>query len=95
MRWVHRDFYRDAPEKWLRIEHSSSSIEMVPGEFRGDTDPEVSVGRHLARVAHTQRRRRAAVLIEDGRSNLSQPIFRASRIGNCDDRPQTQTQTDQ
>lgn len=48
IRWIHREFYRDAPEEALTITSESGSIrvKMEPGEWRTPTDPELIVGRH-------------------------------------------------
>lgn len=46
IRWVHREFYRDAPESLLRIENPSGAYIMVPGEFRNRASHDVTVGRH-------------------------------------------------
>jgi Fic family protein len=70
IRWVHRSFYKDAPEAMLLIGGVSSKVRMIPGEFRSIGDPEVSVGRHLppsgedvgAFMAHFESRYRFASL---------------------------------
>ncbi len=45
--WLHRSFYEDAPEAMLTIQGNERSVRMTPGEFRAESDHEVSVGRHL------------------------------------------------
>ena len=55
IRWLHREFYRDAPEDLLRITGGERTIVMTPGEWRSQSKQDVTVGRHLppssARVA--------------------------------------------
>jgi Fic family protein len=46
VRWLHREFYRDAPEEMLRIEGAGRSFIMRPGEWRSEPEHDVSVGRH-------------------------------------------------
>jgi Fic family protein len=45
--WVHREFYRDAPDEMLRIHGDRTDFKMVPGEFRTLDTHDVSVGRHI------------------------------------------------
>jgi Fic family protein len=47
IRWIHRAFYKDAPEAMLLIKGDSRQVRMVPGEFRSGADLDVAVGRHL------------------------------------------------
>jgi Fic family protein len=55
IRWLHREFYRDAPEEVLRVHGAGRELIMVPGEWRSRAEDEVAVGRHVppssARVA--------------------------------------------
>ena len=47
IRWLHLSFYEDAPDAMLDIVGAGGRvIRMTPGEFRGASDHEVSVGRH-------------------------------------------------
>jgi Fic family protein len=46
IRWVHREFYQDAPASMLRIEHDAGAFVMVPGEFRSEAHHDNVVGRH-------------------------------------------------
>jgi Fic family protein len=46
IRWLHREFYRDAPEEMLRITGAGRSFIMKPGEWRSEPDHDVAVGRH-------------------------------------------------
>lgn len=59
VRWLHREFYRDAPEAMLRIRGADREVRMVPGEWRSEPAHDVAVGRHLppssARVADFMR----------------------------------------
>ncbi len=44
--WLHREFYRDAPEEFLRIRGNAREFMMKPGAFRADPEEDVTVGRH-------------------------------------------------
>jgi Fic family protein len=48
IRWLHAEFYRDAPAELLRIRNQSGTVsfDMVPGEYRSLPVHEVTVGRH-------------------------------------------------
>jgi hypothetical protein len=52
VRWMHREFYRDAPASLLTIDHPSGPYLMVPGEFRSEPRHEVTVGRHRPPSSH-------------------------------------------
>lgn len=47
VRWLHREFYRDAPEEMLRIRGEGPDFSMTPGEWRSQIQHDVAVGRHL------------------------------------------------
>lgn len=47
VKWLHAEFYRDAPVEMLTIRSDERQFEMTPGEFRRRPEEEVSVGRHL------------------------------------------------
>lgn len=47
LRWLHREFYRDAPESMLVIKTSDRQFRMEPGEWRSHAEHDVAVGRHL------------------------------------------------
>ncbi len=47
IRWLHREFYRDAPEAMLCIRSAGREFLMVPGEWRNRPEHDVAVGRHL------------------------------------------------
>jgi Fic family protein len=55
LRWLHREFYRDAPESMLLIQTPGRVLRMTPGEWRTDVGHDVAVGRHVppssARIA--------------------------------------------
>lgn len=59
LQWLHREFYRDAPEAMLTIRNGERSLLMQPGEWRSAEGHDVAVGRHLppssARVADFMR----------------------------------------
>jgi Fic family protein len=46
--WLHREFYRNAPEEMLRIRGSNGdSFIMEPGAWRSGAEQDVAVGRHV------------------------------------------------
>jgi len=47
IRWLHREFYRDAPDSMLRIRGAGCDFVMTPGEWRSRPEHDVAVGRHL------------------------------------------------
>lgn len=47
IRWLHREFYRGAPEEMLRIHGDGHSFLMEPGEWRSKPEHDVAVGRHI------------------------------------------------
>jgi Fic family protein len=57
--WLHREFYRDAPEAMLLIKTEWAELHMEPGEWRTRPEEDVEVGRHVppssARVADFMR----------------------------------------
>jgi Fic family protein len=44
--YLHREFYRDAPEALLRVEGAGHGFLMIPGEVRSRPEHDVAVGRH-------------------------------------------------
>ena len=46
IRWLHREFYRDASSDMLRIKGRDRSFQMKPGEWRSGPEQDVEVGRH-------------------------------------------------
>lgn len=44
--WLHREFYRDAPEEMLLIRSGDREFLMTPGVFRAAREEDVDVGRH-------------------------------------------------
>jgi Fic family protein len=46
IQWLHREFYRDAPEEMLRIHGAGRDLIMAPGAWRSLPDHDVAVGRH-------------------------------------------------
>lgn len=70
IRWLHREFYVDAPASMLRLEGVDGPFEMVPGEYRSEPRHDVAVGRHqppsshhvAAFMAYFERRYRVASL---------------------------------
>jgi Fic family protein len=47
IQWLHREFYRDAPDEMLRIHGDGRDLIMVPGAWRSLPDHDVAVGRHV------------------------------------------------
>lgn len=47
IQWLHREFYRDAPEEMLRIRGVNRDLQMKPGAWRSGTEHDVAVGRHV------------------------------------------------
>ncbi len=47
IRWLHREFYRDAPEEMLEIAGAGRAFTMIPGDWRSRPEHDVAVGRHL------------------------------------------------
>ncbi|HYD73795.1 MAG TPA: Fic family protein [Candidatus Binatia bacterium] len=47
IRWLHREFYRDAPEALLTVTNANRSFVMQPGEWRALPEHDVVVGRHV------------------------------------------------
>ena len=47
VRWLHREFYRDAPESLRRITGAGRDFLMEPGRWRSRPEDDVAVGRHL------------------------------------------------
>jgi Fic family protein len=46
VRWLHREFYRDAAVTMLHIRGAGREFTMVPGEWRSAPEHDVAVGRH-------------------------------------------------
>jgi Fic family protein len=44
--WLHREFYRDAPEEMLRMRGAGREFVMEPGAWRSGPEHDVVVGRH-------------------------------------------------
>jgi Fic family protein len=47
IRWLHREFYRDAPKAMLSIKTDEREFRMEPGEWRSCSKHDVAVGRHV------------------------------------------------
>lgn len=45
--WLHREFYREAPEETLQIRADHAAFRMEPGQWRSRPEHDVAVGRHL------------------------------------------------
>jgi Fic family protein len=46
LRWLHREFYKDATEDMLRVRGAGREFMMAPGEWRSGPEHDVVVGRH-------------------------------------------------
>ncbi|MDE0174820.1 MAG: Fic family protein [Defluviicoccus sp.] len=47
IRWLHAEFYRDAPAAMLNIVSAHAEFRMAPGEWRSAPEHDVAVGRHI------------------------------------------------
>ncbi len=47
IRWLHREFYRDAPAEILRVRSDKGEFTMEPGQWRNRPEHDVAVGRHV------------------------------------------------
>jgi Fic family protein len=47
IRWLHREFYKDAPEALLRVGGPGRELLMTPGQWRSRPEEDVAVGRHV------------------------------------------------
>jgi Fic family protein len=47
IRWLHREFYKDAPAAVLRVRGAGREFRMEPGQWRSSPEADVAVGRHL------------------------------------------------
>jgi Fic family protein len=47
IRWLHREFYKDAPDEMLLVRGKDREIVMQPGAWRSLAEHDVHVGRHL------------------------------------------------
>ena len=47
IRWLHREFYRDAPDEMLRAHGVTGDFQMTPGQWRKEPEHDVAVGRHV------------------------------------------------
>lgn len=47
IRWLHLEFYKDAPDEMLHIRGDRTEFVMEPGEWRSKPEHDVSVGRHI------------------------------------------------
>ncbi len=52
LQWLHREFYRDAPEPMLRVRGAGRDFTMTPGEWRSRPEHDVAVGRHVPPSSH-------------------------------------------
>ncbi len=50
--WLHREFYRDAPQAMLLIRNRGTELRMLPGAWRARPEEDVEVGRHLPPSSH-------------------------------------------
>lgn len=75
IRWLHREFYRDAPDAMLVVRNETRELRVTPGAFRANPEEEVTIGRHrppspgrvAAFMAHFERRFRMEPLGQGSR----------------------------
>ena len=46
IQWLHKQFYSEAPEEFLKVQGRDESLLMVPGEYRTQPQHNVNDGRH-------------------------------------------------
>jgi Fic family protein len=51
IRWLHQEFYQNAPRDMLRIKSNGREYTMVPGEWRSKPEHDNAVGRHIPPVS--------------------------------------------
>ncbi|MBI1271368.1 Fic family protein [bacterium] len=47
IKWLHKEFYKDAPDSVLILTGAGREFKMIPGDWRSLPEHEVAVGRHL------------------------------------------------
>ncbi|MDE2789576.1 MAG: Fic family protein [Paracoccaceae bacterium] len=47
IRWLHAEFYRNAPEAMLIVKSGRNTFRMAPGKWRSAPEHDVTVGRHI------------------------------------------------
>ncbi|AMA61122.1 Fic family protein [Bradyrhizobium sp. CCGE-LA001] len=52
IKWLHLEFYRDAPEEMLRIRGKDTEFIMEPGAWRSKAEHDVAIGRHIPPSSH-------------------------------------------
>ncbi|MGO8781194.1 MAG: Fic family protein [Rhodomicrobium sp.] len=52
LRWLHREFYRDAAPEMLCLRGETREIVMEPGEWRSQPEHDVAIGRHQPPSSH-------------------------------------------
>jgi Fic family protein len=52
LQWLHREFYRDAPQAMLRVTGAGHDFTITPGEWRCRPEHDVAVGRHVPPSGH-------------------------------------------
>lgn len=52
IRWLHQEFYRDAPDEMLVVRSAGSRVRMTPGQYRASPEHDVAVGRHVPPSSH-------------------------------------------
>jgi Fic family protein len=74
--WLHREFYRDAPEEMLRVGKDDRVFLMTPGAWRSGAGQDVAVGRH---IPPSSDRVPDFMQVFEGRYRLA-PLGKAARI---------------
>jgi Fic family protein len=52
IRWLHREFYKDAPKELLLVRGADRTFTMEPGAWRSRPEHDVAVGRHMPPSSH-------------------------------------------
>ncbi len=51
--WLHREFYKDAPEEMLIVQAAGRTLRVIPGALRQAPEEDVAVGRHVPPESRT------------------------------------------
>jgi len=46
IQWLHKEFYAEAPDEFLKVQSGDKTLLMVPGKYRSQPADDVTVGRH-------------------------------------------------
>jgi Fic family protein len=51
IRWLHREFYKEAPKPMLQVGNAGKTFTMTPGQWRLQLNEDVAVGRHVPPIS--------------------------------------------